>query len=197
MTSVEAAEAAVEKERQQVVEAHEVYLQSLAEQWRELATQRVRELVVNRQPERRKGIDLTTFKSEVEQLIDDRADKAPELFRAKSDPEQLVKQARTSRWNREGNIRFEYDGYKGPVETLAQPLHDLLKRWGYNPDLIKARQAITSSTGFNSSDFPLPSYEVTATYVLAIRRWAQATETLEVAKHDAASERAAAAWDDA
>lgn len=193
MSNVEDAELQVAVAERAAEEAHVVYLQSLAEQWRSLASSKVRDLLVEKQPEITEslGDQMTELRRTVQEVIDVGADRVPDLFTARSAPATLVSK------KGESVSRPRFDGFEGPTDQLAQPLHDVLTGWGYHPDYIKsgAAKASYSSSGFTESDFPLPSIEVTQTYLEVLGELASARAALAVAKHNAASSTAAALWD--
>jgi hypothetical protein len=192
MTTIEEYEARADSAAATAEAAHKVYLQSLAEQWRELATSKVQDLVVRKQPEvtERHGDQIARFKKSLTEIIDIGADRVEELFLDHTKPIQFV--------SSDGRVLREAESsvLSGPIRTLAKPLHEFLAAWGYNPDLIKANmpRASYSRDAFTDSDFPLPSIEIKRTYREALTDLCNARTALVGARRSAASAAAADLW---
>lgn len=198
MVSVDEAKAAVVAARAAAVEAQQVFLQALAEQWRDLASQKFRALALDLQPERSEALGdrLAEVRAAVDRVIDEGADRVPDLFARATDPDLLVSQVQDRKYGM-GHISFSFAGYRGPIDLLAQPLHDVLTDSKYSPDLVKSKspKANYSSEGFTDSDFPLPSVEIQSTYAEKIHGYGKARFALAVAQKEAAAEAAKKLWD--
>ena len=192
MTTIEEYEADAESASDKAEEAHKVYLQSLAEQWRDLATSKVQDLVVKKQPEVTEGHgdQFGRFKRSLEEIIDIGADRVEEIFFDHTKPIQFV--------SSDGRVLREADAsvLSGPIRTLAKPLHEFLSAWGYNPDLIKANMPRASyiHDAFTDSDFPLPSVEIKRAYRQSLTDLGNARTVLAKARHSASSASAADLW---
>lgn len=197
MKTVDVAHADVERARKAAVSAQGAYLSSLVEEWRAMAQEKVRALVVEKQPQvtQAMGTKVSEFRHQLSAVIDDGADQVAELFSKASDPDQLARQVRRTYNSR--RVAPSLGGYKGPIELLTQPLHDLLQAHGYSPDLIKsgAAAASYSSFCFTASDFPLPSLGVREAYADAIEPYGHALLDLADAEHAEASSQVAGIWD--
>lgn len=198
MTNVDESKVAVEVARAAAVEAQGVFLLSLAEQWRDMATQGFRKLATELQPEitHALGDGFAEARAIVARVINEGADRVPELFAPASDPERLVAQVKNRTYGSDP-ISIKFGGFGGPIEVVAQPLHDALTSLKYNPDLIKDRghQASYSSSGFTESDFPLPSSTVQSAYTEALNVYAKARFALAAAEKENSADAAQDLWD--
>lgn len=193
MYDTQATERFVAKAEAKATQAHGIFIQSLAEQWRELANSKVRSLVVDKQPIVTEGLGdrLSEFRHELAGVIDSGADRVPDLFSSRTTPTQMLKRNIT----RALKVELEY---VSPVAELAKPLHNLLQTWGYNPELIKtgSPRASYSYDSFTESDLPLPGWEVRRAYEAALSELALAQDRLAKVRLEAASARVASVWDE-
>lgn len=197
MTNVDESKVAVKAARASAVEAQGVFLLALAEQWRDMATQGFRKLATELQPEitHALGDGFAEARAIVARVINEGADRVPELFAPASDPERLVAQVKNRTYGSDP-ISIKFGGFGGPIEGVAQPLHDALTNLKYNPDLIKDRghQASYSNSGFTESDFPLPSSTVQSAYTEALNVYAKARFALAAAEKENSADAAQELW---
>lgn len=198
MTNVDELKAAVTMAQAAAVEAQGEFLLSLAEQWRDMATQGFKKLATELQPEitHALGDGFADAKAIVVKVIDEGAHRVPELFAPASDPERLVAKVRNRSYGSDP-VSINFGGFGGPIEVVAQPLHDALMNLKYNPDLIKSRgiKASYSSSGFTESDFPLPSSTVQSSYTEALNVYAKARFALAAAEKANNADAAQDLWD--
>jgi hypothetical protein len=197
MTNVDELKVAVGLAMASVVEAQGVFLTSLAEQWRDMATEGFRKLATELQPEitQALGDGFAEARAMVARVINEGADRVPELFAPASEPERLVVQVKERTYGRDP-ISINFGGFDGPIEVVAQPLHDALTSLKYNPDLIKQRgyRASYSSSGFTESDFPLSSSTVQSAYTKALNIYAKARFALTAAEKQNSADAAQNLW---
>lgn len=197
MANLDQAKAAVEEARTAAFQAQVVFLETLAEQWQETASEKFRKLALELQPETTQslGDGFGEAKAAIHKTIRKAADRVPHLFTPASSPELLVTQVQNREYG-SGHISIKFGGYRGPIEELTQPLHDALVNFRYNPDLIKSKagRANYSSSGFTDSDFPLPSVEASSAYTRKIEAYGKARFALAAADRKVAASAAQDLW---